>query len=207
MTVTLDLSKETGIDGYIVLEETNMNMRKVWVMEKEMSLFSIKQIEKHNTYAKLEAFINYNEEYVYKMIDFLIYFMNLNPLEYTDYFLDNTSINDLNNAVIKISSGLLKIDPVKTATEMKSQEEYRRMLKERFFFLDNSIKDFDYNEQQIMANLHISPSIFEQENYYRLNEIMAAQSAEERPTTGSGFLGQLNLNKETAQQAFKGKEE
>lgn len=206
MTVTLDLSKETGIDGYIVLEETNMNMRKVWVMEKEMSLFSIKQMEKHNTYAKLEAFINCNEEYVYKMIDFLVYFMNLNPLEYTDYFLDNTSINDLNNAVIKISSGLLKIDPVKTATEMKSQEEYRRMLKERFFFLDGSIKDFDYNEQQIMANLHISPSVFEQENYYRLNEVMAAQSAEERPMTGSGFLGQLNLNKETAKTALKGKE-
>lgn len=206
MTVTLDLSKETGIDGYLVLDETNMNMRKVWVMEKEMSLFSIKQMEPHNTYARLEAFINYNEEYVYKMIDFLIYFMDLNPLEYTDYFLDNMNISDLNNAVIKISSGLLKIDPVQTATEMKSPDEYKRMLKERYFFLDGSIKDFDYNEQQIMANLHISPSIFEQENYYRLNEVMAAQSAEERPMTGSGFLGQLNLNRETAKTALKGKE-
>lgn len=47
--------------------------------------------------------------------------------------------------------------------------------------------DFDYNEQQAMTNLNILPSQFEDEDYFRLNEILAAKSPDDRLMTGREF--------------------
>lgn len=51
--------------------------------------------------------------------------------------------------------------------------------------MDEAIKDFDYNEQSALTNLHMLPSQFEEEDYYRLNEVLSAQSREDRPMTGA----------------------
>jgi len=53
-----------------------------------------------------------------------------------------------------------------------------------------------------LTNLHILPSEFEQENFYRLNEVLSAQSQEERPMTGSQFMKSLGINPDTAEQSI-----
>ncbi|KMY77157.1 hypothetical protein WZ79_08860 [Leuconostoc mesenteroides subsp. mesenteroides] len=64
------------------------------------------------------------------------------------------------------------------------------------------MKDFDYNEQNVLTNLHILPSEFERENFYRLNEVLSAQSQEERPMTGSQFMKSLGIDPDTAEQSI-----
>jgi len=55
-----------------------------------------------------------------------------------------------------------------------------------------------------MTNLHIAPGDFEQENYYRLMEVLSALSPDERPMTGAGFLKSLNVNKDKINDTLKG---
>jgi len=64
------------------------------------------------------------------------------------------------------------------------------------------VKDFDYNEQNVLKHLHILPSQFEEEDFYRLNEVLSAQSQEDRPMTGSQFMASLGIDPETAEQSI-----
>jgi len=204
MTQTVDLREYTRIDTYTKIEESNINMRRVWAIEKDMANLSIRQLLNDGSLKKTKQINELTEEIIYSMRDFLIYFMDLNPLEYNNYIMEKMSYFDLTNAVTTISSALLNVEPIKTdAAPIKDLNDYKNSLKERYFFLEQSIADFDYNEQQVMTNLHISPSDFEKENYYRMNEVLSALSPEERPMTGSGFLHQMNMTKENANEAMK----
>lgn len=45
------------------------------------------------------------------------------------------------------------------------------------------IEDFDYAEQQMIINAHMSPEEFENTDYYRLIQIMNARPRDKRPKT------------------------
>lgn len=45
------------------------------------------------------------------------------------------------------------------------------------------IEDFDYSEQQMIINAHMTPKDFENSDYYRLVEIMKARPRDKRPKT------------------------
>ena len=62
---------------------------------------------------------------------------------------------------IKVESIKFDDDPVKT--------------------LEDVIEDFDYQEQQMIINGHMSVEDFEETDYYRLIEIMKARPREKRP--------------------------
>ena len=46
------------------------------------------------------------------------------------------------------------------------------------------------------------PSEFEEEDFYRLNEVLSAQSQDDRPMTGSQFMASLGIDPETAEQSI-----
>lgn len=46
--------------------------------------------------------------------------------------------------------------------------------------LDNMLQDFDYNEQQALIQLHMTPETFEAIDYYRLSELLQAKSEKDR---------------------------
>lgn len=46
------------------------------------------------------------------------------------------------------------------------------------------------------------PSEFEEEDFYRLNEVLSARSQEERPMTGSQFMKSLGVDPDTAEQSI-----
>lgn len=46
--------------------------------------------------------------------------------------------------------------------------------------LDNMLQDFDYNEQQALIQLHMTPETYESIDYYRMNELLQAKSEKER---------------------------
>lgn len=46
------------------------------------------------------------------------------------------------------------------------------------------------------------PSDFEEEDFYRLNEVLSARSQEERPMTGSQFMKSLGIDSDTAEQSI-----
>lgn len=48
---------------------------------------------------------------------------------------------------------------------------------------EQMIEDFDYSEQQMMLNAHMSVDEFENTDYYRLIEIMNAKPRDKRPKT------------------------
>ena len=54
----------------------------------------------------------------------------------------------------------------------------------------------------MLTNLHILPSDFEEEDFYRLNEVLSAQSAEDRPMTGSQFMKMMGVDPETAENSI-----
>jgi hypothetical protein len=54
----------------------------------------------------------------------------------------------------------------------------------------------------VLTNLHILPSDFEDEDFYRLNEVLSAQSAEDRPMTGSQFMKMMGVDPETAENSI-----
>jgi len=205
MKIALDLSKELNLKDVVFLSETNANMRKTWKIEREMTNIMIRQTEKHDTPVKREKYIDMAENFTNDMIAFLIDILDLNPLEYKKILFDETSYFDCLNATTKITGAMLHVEPITTNGEDDfNLQQYKNQLKERYFFLDNAVKDFDYNELQIMTNLHIAPGDFEQENYYRLMEIMAALSPDERPMTGAGFLKSLNVSKDKVNDTLKG---
>jgi len=45
------------------------------------------------------------------------------------------------------------------------------------------------------------PSAFEEEDFYRLNEVLSALPAEERVTTGANFLSEMGIEKSGANSA------
>ncbi|TSO25493.1 hypothetical protein FOD82_08605 [Lactobacillus sp. LL6] len=45
------------------------------------------------------------------------------------------------------------------------------------------IEDFDYQEQQMIINVHMSLDELENTDYFRLIEVMSARSREDRPKT------------------------
>lgn len=59
--------------------------------------------------------------------------------------------------------------------------------------LDKAIQDFDYNEQKVLTELHILPGQFEEEDFYRLNEVLSALPAEERVQSGHDFMASLGI--------------
>lgn len=205
MKIALDLSKELNLNDVIFLSETNANMRKTWKIEQEMTNIMIRQTENHNTPTKREKYVNMVVDFTNDMISFLIDILDLNPLEYKKILYEETSYFDCLNATTKITGAMLHVEPITTkGNDDFNLQQYKNQLKERYFFLDNAVKDFDYNELQIMTNLHIAPRDFEQENYYRLMEVLAALSPDERPMTGAGFLKSLNTNKDTINDTLKG---
>lgn len=42
------------------------------------------------------------------------------------------------------------------------------------------LQDFDYNEQQALIQLHMTPETFEAIDYYRLSELLQAKSEKDR---------------------------
>lgn len=48
---------------------------------------------------------------------------------------------------------------------------------------DQIIEDFNYTEQQMIINAHMTPEEFENTDYYRLVEIMSAKPRDKRPKT------------------------
>jgi hypothetical protein len=54
----------------------------------------------------------------------------------------------------------------------------------------------------VLTNLHILPSDFEEEDFYRLNEVLSAQSADDRPMTGSQFMKMMGVDPETAENSI-----
>lgn len=48
---------------------------------------------------------------------------------------------------------------------------------------EQMIEDFDYSEQQMILNAHMSVDEFENTDYYRLIEIMNAKPRDKRPKT------------------------
>lgn len=207
MKIALDLSEELNLKDVIFLSETNANMRKTWKIEREMTNIMIRQTENHDTPAKREQYVNMAVDFTDDMISFLIDILDLNPLTYKELLYEETSYFDCLNATTKITGAMLHVEPITTnGDDDFNLQQYKNQLKERYFFLDNAVKDFDYNELQIMTNLHIAPGDFEQENYYRLMEVLSALSPDERPMTGSGFLKSLNVNKDKINDTLKGKD-
>lgn len=52
--------------------------------------------------------------------------------------------------------------------------------------------NFNYNEKQALINLNILPSQFEEEDYYRLAEILSTEEPGERMMTGREFADKYN---------------
>ena len=50
----------------------------------------------------------------------------------------------------------------------------------------------------MLTELHIMPSQFEEEDFYRLNEVLSALPAEERVKTGRDFLADLGITPENS---------
>ena len=203
MTTSLRLDKELGIEETIVIDETSAVIRKVWVNEKENTLLYIKRMENHDTYQKFSDYTDFQCEYIDHLIEYVCDIIGYNLVDYYHYFVDNVSIFELTEAVSKLNNALLKIKNNSEPQTFDSDKEYRNELKKKYNYLDNSINDFDYNEQQVMTQLHISPKDYEEQNYYRLNEVLSAMSPEERPMTGAGFLGQLGLSKDQLNNAMQ----
>lgn len=56
---------------------------------------------------------------------------------------------------------------------------------------EQMIEDFDYSEQQMILNAHMSVEEFENTDYYRLIEIMNAKPRDKRPKTLWEFTEEL----------------
>ncbi|WP_180384829.1 hypothetical protein [Leuconostoc gasicomitatum] len=54
----------------------------------------------------------------------------------------------------------------------------------------------------MLENLHIMPSVFEEEDFYRLNEVLSALPAEDRVKTGRDFLSDLGITEENTTNKF-----
>ena len=57
---------------------------------------------------------------------------------------------------------------------------------------EQMIEDFDYSEQQMILNAHMSVEEFENTDYYRLIEIMNAKPRDKRPKTLWEFTEKLD---------------
>lgn len=54
------------------------------------------------------------------------------------------------------------------------------------------IEDFDYSEQQMIINAHMSIKEFEETDYYRLIEVMNAKPRDKRPKMLWEFMDDLD---------------
>lgn len=66
--------------------------------------------------------------------------------------------------------------PTKAKNQQISDEDPARAY-------EQMIEDFDYSEQQMILNAHMSVDEFENTDYYRLIEIMNAKPRDKRPKT------------------------
>lgn len=57
---------------------------------------------------------------------------------------------------------------------------------------EEMIEDFDYSEQQMVLNAHMSLQEFEDTDYYRLIEVMNAKPRDKRPKKLWEFAGNLD---------------
>ena len=64
---------------------------------------------------------------------------------------------------------------------------------ERAFELENMVDDMDYNAKEALVNLHIMPDEFDEADYYRLNEVLAALPRKERRQDPEAWLKSLGL--------------
>ncbi|WP_333603646.1 hypothetical protein [Lactobacillus acetotolerans] len=64
---------------------------------------------------------------------------------------------------------------------------------QRLYDWKNLVEDFDYNAQQAFVQFHIPPDDFENLDYYRLNEIMAAKPRKKREVDPEQWLKGLGL--------------
>lgn len=62
--VVIDLREELGFEDIFFLEETNINMRKVWVIEREASMFYANQMSKKDTVTKKKKSIKQHEDFI-----------------------------------------------------------------------------------------------------------------------------------------------
>jgi hypothetical protein len=67
---------------------------------------------------------------------------------------------------------------------------------EKIHDLNNVIEDFDYNERQVMVELHIMPDEFDQQEYYRMQEILSAKERKDRMMSPEELLASFGLQRE-----------
>ncbi|MGF7437895.1 hypothetical protein [Lentilactobacillus senioris] len=46
--------------------------------------------------------------------------------------------------------------------------------------LTNKLEEFDYNAQQALINLHIPPDEYFEQDFYRMNQVLAARPEKDR---------------------------
>ncbi|WP_288528307.1 hypothetical protein [uncultured Secundilactobacillus sp.] len=50
----------------------------------------------------------------------------------------------------------------------------------------------DYNAQQALINLHMTPEEYDEQNFYRFNAVLSARAEKDRPVTDpAAFIKQL----------------
>lgn len=54
---------------------------------------------------------------------------------------------------------------------------------------ENTIEDLHYAEKQALINLHMTPEVYERQNYYRFNKILLAQGEEDREVDVDDLFG------------------
>lgn len=59
-------------------------------------------------------------------------------------------------------------------------ETKRRQIKKIIHDLENQLEDLDYAEQQALTIWHWTPSMYDKEDYFEVNEILAAKAPDER---------------------------
>lgn len=57
---------------------------------------------------------------------------------------------------------------------------------------EEMLEDFDYQEQQMIVNAHMSLEDYENTDYYRLVEVMSARPREKRPMNLWDFAASLD---------------
>lgn len=58
--------------------------------------------------------------------------------------------------------------------------------------LDNQLEEFNYNAQQALVNMHMTPAEFDEQDFYRMNEVLSARPEKDRKVVDPlAFLQQV----------------
>lgn len=60
--------------------------------------------------------------------------------------------------------------------------------------LQQQLDDMDYTEQQALVNLHILPSDYEQQDFFRMNQVLLALAPEDRPQDPADLFSAWGLD-------------